>query len=347
MKKISLVLCLSVIVSVILSSAAFAAPWDKSNPWNKPNSKKVSFYIQINGEQLDSNGNVSGRDSKFYTDAVASSTLNSNLSPYFSIAIGGKVSEEDILGYVKSVPDSEDVFKKVVEQYSQKDAYIRSSNGKVISWSKLNCDNYKIRWYVLKNEDDGWHIDGVIIDLETNKEISIVVPKEDAIRATCVEYDAKRGTFTPGVMNVKPNRPHSQWEGDNHNLVISGFEDVWYTVLDEETFTPNTYIVPQNLMDAATAVSKLAAARLSELSPRLQSQFGRIDSQAYKQEYVSRNGKKTLYVTPFITERLQSRYGVDNENYIWLAMGDSHGNINKVYMMDRKAAGLDNLFDGE
>lgn len=126
-------------------------------------------------------------------------------------------------------------------------------------------------------------------------------------------------------MSVKPNRPHSYADGDNDTLIVEGFEDVWYTVLDENTFKASSYVVPQELMDAATAVSKLADARLSELDEKLQRQYGRIDSQAYKQEYVSRKGGKTLYVTPFITEKLSARHGVDNDDYIWLAMGDGHG----------------------
>lgn len=85
-----------------------------------------------------------------------------------------------------------------MKQYKNKDAYICSSNGKVIPWSKLTSDSYKVQWYVLKYEtDEMWHVDGVIIERETDKEISIVVPSEDAKRAACVEYDAVKGTFTP------------------------------------------------------------------------------------------------------------------------------------------------------
>ena len=44
---------------------------------------------------------------------------------------------------------------------------------------------------------------------------------------------------------------------------------------------------------------------------------------------------------------LSSKYGVDTDKYIWLAMGDSQGNIEKVYVMDRESADVENLFDGE
>ena len=131
-------------------------------------------------------------------------------------------------------------------------------------------------------------------------------------------------------------------------MIIDGFHDVWYTVLDEDTFSANNDVIPAQLIDAANAICTLAGARLSELPATLQRNFGRIDSQAYKQEYVERTGSgTTLYVTPFITELLAQKYNVDTDQYIWLAMGDSKGNISKVYVMDRAAANVDNLFDGE
>lgn len=350
MKKTVKILIIAMIAVLISCVPAFAANDGLNNDQyngHAQSNASVSFFIQIDGEQLDSNGNVSARDKKFFTGSVGKTTLKSQLSQNFSIAVGNGVSESDILAYLSSTPDETTVFEDVVNQYKSKDAYIRSSNGKIIPWSRLTEDNYKIQWYVLKKEGDGWHVDGVIIDKETDKEISIVVPEEKAERTTCVEYDAQTGTFIPGVMSIKPNRPHSVWDGDNHTWIMDGFEDVWYTVLDEDTFEENSYVIPQDLIDAASAVYKLAGARLAELEPSLQSQYGRIDSQAYKQEYIARNGLRTLYITPFISERLLSKYGVDNDKYIWLAMGDTQGNIQKVYVMDRDAAGIDNMFDEE
>ena len=335
---------LIVSLAFILMTATVFASHNNERKYNG----RVDFYIQINGKKLDTAGNISSRDTEFFTKSLFTTVLNKKLPFHFKIATGNGVTENDILQCVYEVPKDARLFSEVVKQYKNKDAYICSSNGKVIPWSKLTSDSYKVQWYVLKYEtDDMWHVDGVIIERETDKEISIVVPSEDAKRAACVEYDAVKGTFTPGVMSVKPNRPHSYTDGDNDTLIVEGFEDVWYTVLDENTFKANSYVVPQELMDAATAVPKLADARLSELDEKLQRQYGRIDSQAYKQEYISRKGGKTLYVTPFITEKLSAKYGVNNNEYIWLAMGDGHGNILKVYVMDREAANIDNMFDDE
>lgn len=350
----------SVLILTTLASAMTTFAWGgnrgldqggygQNNRQDANVSKKVTFYVQTNGVQMDKYGSISSQDKKFFTGILAETTISKNLSSDYKIALGNGVTEKDITDNLTEVPNQSDVLKKIVDCYESQDAYIRSSNGSIIPWTKMNSDNYRVEWYALKYENsDGWHVDGCIIDLETDKEISIVVPSESAKKASCVEYDVASGKFTPGVMQVKGNRPHSYWNGDNENLVIDGFDNVWYTVLDEDTFTENDYVIPAKLISAASAVETLANARLSGLTPELQKEYGRIDSQAYKQEYINRTGAgRTLYVTPFITNMLAEKYGVSSDEYIWLAMGDSCGNVKKVYVMDRDMAAIDNLFDNE
>lgn len=354
LKRISALICMVLALSVMMSATALAWGYDDRNNRYNPvdsnlsNKTKVGFYIQVNGDQMDVNGNVASRGKDFFTGMVAEAQLENKLAKNYTVVLGEKDDDLKIANLLKSMPNEDSVLKKVVKEYEKTDAAIYSSNGKLIPWSKLTTDYYRIRWYVLKCEDDFWHVDGVIVDLETNKEITIVVPDKEAERAACVEYDVKSGKFTPGFMNVMANRPHSYWKGSNDELIIDGFNDVWYTVLNEDTFKANNAVIPSELVEAATAIESLASARLSELGKSLQKQYGRIDSQAYKQEYVDRTGAgKTLYVTPFITKALSSKYGVKTNKYVWLAMGDSNGNINKVYVMDRKLAEVDNLFDEE
>ena len=363
LKRTSIFICAVLAMTAIFSTAAFADEaqvtarggnsWDwiygDYDPWGSTASKaKVGFFIQTDGKQMDTDGNISGRDSKFFTDIVGETTLKKSLSSSFQKTWNVGEGKSDIEDYVNELPKEATVFEKVVKTYEAMDAYIRSTDGKIVPWSKMNSKYYSLHWYVLKKESDFWHIDGVIIDKLTDKEIQIVVPEEKAERAACVEYDVKSGEYKPGFMGVKANRPHSYWSGDNDTVIIDGFHDVWYTVLDEATFETNTAVIPSDLINAASAVAQLAGARLSELDSNLQRQYGRIDSQAYKNEYIERTGSgKTLYVTPFISEMLSSKYGVDTDKYIWLAMGDSQGNIEKVYVMDRELADVENLFDGE
>ena len=85
---------------------------------------------------------------------------------------------EDWLQYVQVVPEDEAVFDKVKEEFVGK-AYIKSYDGKVVSWNSLKAENYRIYWYVFKYENaDGWHVDGVIVDKSTEEEIGVVVPDD-------------------------------------------------------------------------------------------------------------------------------------------------------------------------
>ncbi len=171
------------------------------------------------------------------------------------------------------------------------------------------------------------------------------VEKDDAV---CVKFDVRTGEFTPGMMESAPLRPHDDRFGDNDNLVLPGFEDVYYTVLIEDTFEARDENVPQYLMDAAECVAENAQARLNELEYSWETvQFGRIDSQAWnKDEYVNRNGQSTLLITPFINAELDAN-GVDHNEFMWLGIGDRNGNLLYVYVMDRNMAGIENLIDGE
>lgn len=308
----------------------------------------VSFFIQVKGKEMDTAGNVSSQDKSYFTGSVGTTTLVENKPTSFNKTWTVAEGNADILDYVKALPNDTTAFQAVVDKYAGTDAYICSSDGKVVPWSKMNSKYYRLHWYVLKAENDGWHVDGVVVDRATDKEIEIIVPDADAKKAACVEYDVKAGTFTPGFMPTKANRPHSYWDGTNDDKIIDGFDDIWYTVLDEDVFEASNAVIPSELIDAAQAIAEVSEARLTELDKKLQKEYGRIDSQAYKQEYIERTGSgKTLYVTPFITEMLANKYGVDKDQYIWLAMGDSHGSIEKVYVMDRDMANIDNMFDNE
>ena len=362
LRRISAFMCLVMAMTAVMVTPAFAArgnkgnsssssswSWDDYSDWGSgADLSKVCFYIQINGDQMDESGNVSRRDVSYFTDSVGTTTVAQELSSSFQKTWTIEEGNSDITDYVTEIPDEDTAFGTVVYTYAAKDAYICSSDGKIVPWSKMNSKYYRLHWYVLKAEDDFWHVDGVIVDKATDKEITIVVPDSSAERAACVEYDVNAGTFTPGFMETKANRPHAYWEGSNDSLIIDGFDDVWYTVLNEDTFEKTDAVIPSELIDAASAVAQLAGARLTELDTKLQKEYGRIDSQAYKQEYIERTGSgKTLYITPFISEMLESKYGVDKDEYIWLAMGDAHGNIEKVYVMDRDMENIENMFDNE
>lgn len=138
---------------------------------------KTEFYIQRFGMQMDEDGTVSSREKSYftpcvYTDSLTSGTRNTN---YTIVYKEGEVSSEDVIEEVVNKPDNAQIFDFVKAAYENK-GYILSSSGKVVDWSKFNTDNYEIRWYVLKLEDI-WHIDGVIVEIDTQKPVQI--PSED------------------------------------------------------------------------------------------------------------------------------------------------------------------------
>ena len=186
MKKIiTILLAASMMLTTAVSvSAKPNKGWGNGNNNGWGNKKDevttlVNFYVQIHGEQMDTEGNVETQDTSFFTDIVATSELKEELETDFSIATGENVTEDDVLSYITEIPDDAEVLANVAKDFESK-GYIKASNGEDISWDELNVDNYDVKWYVLKFEsgygfnEDSWHIDGVIIDLETNEEIVII-----------------------------------------------------------------------------------------------------------------------------------------------------------------------------
>ncbi len=314
------------------------------------NDTKVKFYVQISGVELDSNGNVSSRPKSEFTGVLGTGTLAERQDSKLTVTATKDDGDAEIRKYLASVPDEDAMFDVIRKTYEASDAVIKDNTGSVIKWGKFSSQNYRIHWYVLKYETgDNWHVDGILVDRATDEVISIIEPDPEPSAndaAVCVKYDVNAGKFTPGVMDIEELRPHNDRSGDNDNEVLAGFDDVWYTVLKKDSFKTKEKEIPQRLMDAAEAVADLAGARLGELDSLLQEEYGRIDSQAWKEEYVNRAGKSTLYVTPFINSEL-ANFDVDRDEYIWLAVGDRRGNIQYVYVMDREMAGIENLFEEE
>jgi len=180
-------LALFVATAVTLSSAvAFAAPNRPSFPGNNRPSyensivsgEDVLFFISRWGVQWDSAGNVETRDTSHFSDQVGESKLNQRLNNNFHIVIGDTVTEADIEAYLEGTPQESNVFKKLEKEYKKQGALLYTSSGTQISWNDFNSDSYEVQWYVLKRELDGWHVDGIIIEKETEEKVDIVLPNE-------------------------------------------------------------------------------------------------------------------------------------------------------------------------
>ena len=166
-------------------SAFLSYSASRSNKGGKTNTQKnngsnipygsAAFFLQLDGLQMDKNGDISGRPTTYFTGVIATAELANSRSKSYAIALGNGVTEADILAEVKNPPTDDAAFDVARGQLMYK-GYIRSDKGEVIPWAKLNSKNYGIDWYVFKCEDDGWHIDGRIIDLATSGIIDIVIP---------------------------------------------------------------------------------------------------------------------------------------------------------------------------
>lgn len=169
MKKLfSAFLCLV----MLCSSTAFAVAAGGTT-----NVVKTEFYIQRFGIQMDKDGTVTSQAKSYFTPCVYTDKLTTKRrsTDYTIVYQKDKVSSDDVIKEVVNKPDDTKIFDIVKSTYENK-GYILSSNGKVVDWSKFNTDNYEIRWYVLKLEDI-WHIDGVIVEIETQKPVQI--PSEE------------------------------------------------------------------------------------------------------------------------------------------------------------------------
>ena len=153
--------------------------WDLSGgAKNYITNRSVAFYLQLDGLQMDTSGNVSSRPKTLFTEKIATSTLTEkNRTADYTVVLGDNVSSDDVISEVESAPTVDESFDQVRDQLMYK-GYIRSNKGEVVPWASLNTKNYGIEWYVLKYESDGWHVDGRILDLSTNNIIDIVIPDD-------------------------------------------------------------------------------------------------------------------------------------------------------------------------
>ena len=177
---------------IIASDATFTGQWTEV-------SSPVYFFVNYEGTILDTEGDVSGRNTGAYTPVMAVGTLyfgvetvgNDNV---FATDANRKISamitssanfvfDEDIPQIIidhLTIYDGETIYN-----YEATDAnasmlaeavlalirgddsitiMVSTGDGTVlIDNSNATSDNYSVRWYVLKEQTDGWHIDGVLV----------------------------------------------------------------------------------------------------------------------------------------------------------------------------------------
>ena len=197
-------------------------------------SDSAGFFLQLDGLQMDSNGNIEGRPTTYFTDIVAIAKLANRRWDSFAIALGDGITEEHILAEVTNPPTDDEAFDAARDQLMYK-GYIRSNKGEVVPWSKLKSKYYGIEWYVFKHENDGWHIDGRIIDLATDDTIDIVIPEDPKdIPDNAYDEDDEDNGDNNGEDNTEEQEDTSISLKGSQFAYIFGYAPVIRTVTDED-----------------------------------------------------------------------------------------------------------------
>lgn len=204
-----------------------------------PSSKTAMFYLQLDGLQMDTSGNIASHPKTLFTDMIKKSDLvDKTRDANYTVVAGGDVTSDDVIAEVVNPPETDEAFDAVRDQLMYK-GYIRSHKGEVIPWACLNTKYYGIEWYVFKLENDGWHIDGRILDLETNDIIDIVIPDkptdipEDAYKPDDTKPDDKTDEDKDDNNKDEETKDTSIVLDGAKYAYIFGYEPLITTTVDE------------------------------------------------------------------------------------------------------------------
>lgn len=203
MKKLS-VLFLSIAMLFVCTVSVSAASSKKTT------NILTNFYVQRFGAQMDEDGKVSSRETKYFTPVLYNSSLEKgNRDTSYSVVYQkGVVSSDDVIKEVVDKPDDAYILAEIKGIYEPEGGQILSSNGKVVNWDKFTTDNYEMRWYVFKFEPtDCWHVDGVVVEKETSLPIEIPLPGE------------------PGYKDPETDTPGEAYEYTSNFAYIYGYND--------------------------------------------------------------------------------------------------------------------------
>lgn len=162
--------------------------WGSDDDESSSSITAVEFYVQRRGVQLDTDGSVESQPSSLFTPVLYNGgKLKEKKAPDFTMVYNGKdVTSQDILDEIRLAPQDFTIFQKIRQIYSET-GNIYTTSGEPVDWNDFTTERYEMRWYVLKLEDveennkynsGVWHVDGVIVDKETDEPIEIVTPSD-------------------------------------------------------------------------------------------------------------------------------------------------------------------------
>lgn len=176
--------------------------------WRKVSSP-VYFFVNYKAAILDKEGDVSGRGTAEFTDVIAVGTLlfgthvmggDGDYARATSTAISSMITSEQNFDYdlgetkiiikyatiydngnTKINNSNPDINQRELEESllnwiradDSINIYVCTDDDKTAPIDNANAtaENYSVRWYVLKEQIDGWHIDGVLVS--ATKELTV------------------------------------------------------------------------------------------------------------------------------------------------------------------------------
>lgn len=92
---------------------------------------------------------------------------------------------------MENFPSDADVLAKIRAAVENKEKTVKV-DGQVVSADKLTTDHFKVRWYVVKYlNDDGWHVDGVLVAKEAHFVVTMQLAGNKGARDTVRNGDFK------------------------------------------------------------------------------------------------------------------------------------------------------------
>lgn len=161
------------------------------NPSDKIQVDNLNYFINLSGDVMDSKQDAAGRPVNDFTDAlteekkvdgdILEEAVNSSdgyelIQGWYDSTLGDTPDDyvaadteiRKILSENGLLASDDDILAEVKRQI-EAGADIRDISGETVSSSLVSAEYFKVYWYVLKEQNDFWHADGILKKLEQPK----------------------------------------------------------------------------------------------------------------------------------------------------------------------------------
>lgn len=191
----------------VTDDITLTAQWTEStDPNPDPQGEVTNFYISLDGtvwDYVDADGDkvVTGRDTSNFSGSVGTGEMTETNLSYTLVGKTDEAASTNAairaLATLKDIPNDADVFA-ALQKDEKMQAYCTANEMDI---STITSENYNIYWYVVKYENDGWHVDGVLVAKGEEPNYP-------------VEYTVVHEYYTDGEETYKTSQTLSGYVGD-------------------------------------------------------------------------------------------------------------------------------------